>query len=61
MLITVTDGVTVLLGAVGAVRAVAAMLAVSVPGIRAQEAALLPEIDGQGTILRNPQSGNEPR
>lgn len=55
MLIAMTDGVIVLLGAV------AAMLAVLVLVIRAHEAALPPEIDGPGTSLRNPQSGNEPR
>ena len=49
MLITMTDGVTVLFGAVGTV---AAMLAVLVPVIRAQGAALRREIEGQGTSLR---------
>ncbi|MDE0055951.1 MAG: hypothetical protein OXT64_17085 [Gammaproteobacteria bacterium] len=44
-----TDGVTVLFGAVGAV---AAMLAVLVPVIRGQGAALRREIEGQGTSLR---------
>ena len=44
-----TDGVTVLFGAVGAV---AAMLAVLVPVIRAQGAALRREIEGQGESLR---------
>ena len=44
-----TDGVTVLFGAVGAV---AAILAVLVPVIRAQGAALRREIEGQGASLR---------
>ena len=44
-----TDGVTVLFGAVGAV---AAVLAVLVPLIRAQGAALRQEIEGQGASLR---------
>ena len=43
-----TDGVTVLFGAVGAV---AAILAVLVPVIRAQGAALRREIEGQGASL----------
>ena len=49
MLVPMTDGVTVLFGAVGAV---AAMLAVLVPVIRGQGAALRREIEGQGTSLR---------
>jgi len=44
-----TDGDTVLFGAVGAV---AAMLAVLVPVIRGQAVALRREIEGQGTSLR---------
>ena len=44
-----TDGVTVLFGAVGAV---AAMLAVLVPVIRAQGASLRREIEGQGESRR---------
>ena len=44
-----TDGVTVLFGAVGAV---AAVLAVLVPLIRAQGAGLRREIEGQGAIPR---------
>ena len=44
-----TDGVTVLFGAVGAV---AAVLAVLVPLIRTQGAGLLREIEGQGASLR---------
>ena len=44
-----TDGVTVLFGAVGTV---AAVLAVLVPLIRAQGASLRREIEGQGESLR---------
>ena len=44
-----TDGVTVLFGAVGAV---AAVLAVLVPLIRAQGTTLRREIEGQGASLR---------
>jgi len=49
-----TDGVAVLFGAVGAV---AAMLAVLVPVIRGQGAALRREIEGQGTSLRREIEG----
>ena len=50
----VMDGVTVLFGAVGAV---AAMLAVLVPAIRGQGAALRREIERQGTSLRRAIKG----